>query len=1012
MKKPKFFKSGRLISLLLPVLIFLLSGTLLAQEVYIDPSSSIDSCSNTDTLWIYIDNNISGMEAADFKISYDHNYLTPQTVVRGADITANDFFVYQIHAEDSININIGILAGSLDGQAVLAGIVYNSDSEINATGISFSRSILRDADNQNISHTTSGSSIQIDCTSPSITCPANVNVECYADIPAVDINSVTVSDNFDVNPVVTHVGDVSDGNSCPEVISRTYRATDAAGNYAECTQTITIDDVTDPVITCPASLTVDCGQSTDPSNTGTATATDNCDSSPDISYSDSQVDDVITRTWVAVDDCGNTDECVQTITVEDTTDPTITCPANVNVECYADIPAVDINSVTVSDDCDANPVVTHVGDVSDGNSCPEVISRTYRVTDAAGNYAECTQTITVNDVTDPVITCPASLLVDCGESTDPSSTGIATATDNCDTSPDISYSDSQVDNVITRTWVAADDCGNTDECVQTITIDDSGPPTMETIVEPENQYYNVAPVFSNFGFDDDCGLDDGFYQIDGYTSGNWTEIFSDWPGLSWAIPGFNALSEGQHTIYFMATDDIGYASGSSGELSWTFYKDTQAPAPPTNFTVLPGHEKCKLSWTNPIGDPGFAGVEVRRNPWDIGAYPEYDDDYPTPLGYPADEAEGDLVYQGTAESYRDSASVGSMPRNVYHYSIFSYDAAGNYSTASTVQQGRATNYWLGDVSGDGNVYFEDLLPLSNCYWTYHGDPNYNSEFDIGPTYLGNAHGVPETDNVINFEDLIIYAINFGEVGPNQKQVPLFTDTHVDGALGLTLQTSSMTPAVGEEFTVSISLENNSGDVKGINFELLFDGDALEYIGTEQSPALKISPVPVFFADRENEGKVEVSLALLGNGLSIGGSGELVQLHFRLKKPGQLSFGFENIDLRDTENQVLLSGSSGSEYVVGNRVPSRYALGQNYPNPFNPNTEISYELPEAGHVTLKIYNVRGQLVRTLVDEFEEAGYHKVMWNSNADSGKRVSSGIYLYRMESSDFVATRKMVLMK
>ena len=141
---------------------------------------------------------------------------------------------------------------------------------------------------------------------------------------------MTASDDCDPSPVITHIGDVSDGNTCPEVITRTYRATDAAGNFAECSQTITIDDTTAPSITCPADLVIECGESIDPSNTGNATATDNCDLSPDITYSDSQVDNVITRTWTATDDCGNQASCDQIITVEDTTPPTITCPDDVD----------------------------------------------------------------------------------------------------------------------------------------------------------------------------------------------------------------------------------------------------------------------------------------------------------------------------------------------------------------------------------------------------------------------------------------------------------------------------------------------------------------------------------------------------------------------------------------------------------------------------------------------------------------------------------------------------------
>jgi len=231
-----------------------------------------------------------------------------------------------------------------------------------------------------------------------------------------------------------------------------------------------------PLITCPADITIDCSGSTDPSNTGTATATDNCDQNLDITYTDSQTGNIITRTWTAVDDCGNSAQCDQIITIDDTTPPIITCPDAVSVQCIGDVPPVDIGSVTVSDDCDPSPVVTHVGDVSDNNSCPETITRTYRATDASGNYAECAQIITIDDTMAPVITCPADITVVCNNPSDPSNTGTATATDNCDQDIEITYTDSQTGNIITRTWTAVDDCGNSAQCDQLITLVPNSPP--------------------------------------------------------------------------------------------------------------------------------------------------------------------------------------------------------------------------------------------------------------------------------------------------------------------------------------------------------------------------------------------------------------------------------------------------------------------------------------------------------------------------------------------------------
>ncbi len=88
------------------------------------------------------------------------------------------------------------------------------------------------------------------------------------------------------------------------------------------------------------------------------------------------------------------------------------------------------------------------------------------------------------------------------------------------------------------------------------------------------------------------------------------------------------------------------------------------------------------------------------------------------------------------------------------------------------------------------------------------------------------------------------------------------------------------------------------------------------------------------------------------------------------------------------------------------------LSQNYPNPFNPVTEIKYTLPKDCPVELVIYNALGQKVKTLVNQFQNAGYQMVQWNSRDDRDNEVVSGIYFYRIKAGDFVQAKKMVLIK
>lgn len=109
-------------------------------------------------------------------------------------------------------------------------------------------------------------------------------------------------------------------------------------------------------------------------------------------------------------------------------------------------------------------------------------------------------------------------------------------------------------------------------------------PTMEPVAESQGQFYSKTPVFSNFGFDDNTALDDGWYQADSLT-GVWAVLFTNvsgtsWDGDNWSVPEFSHLGDGSHVFYFKAKDDAGNIEGKSGELSWQFYKDTTKPEVP------------------------------------------------------------------------------------------------------------------------------------------------------------------------------------------------------------------------------------------------------------------------------------------------------------------------------------------------------------------------------------------------------------------------------------------------
>ena len=93
-------------------------------------------------------------------------------------------------------------------------------------------------------------------------------------------------------------------------------------------------------------------------------------------------------------------------------------------------------------------------------------------------------------------------------------------------------------------------------------------------------------------------------------------------------------------------------------------------------------------------------------------------------------------------------------------------------------------------------------------------------------------------------------------------------------------------------------------------------------------------------------------------------------------------------------------------------PQTFALHQNYPNPFNPETSISYDLARDGLVSIKVHDLRGTLVKTLVRDVQPSGQKTVKWDGTNDLGQKVSAGLYFYRIEAEGFSDTKKMVLLK
>jgi hypothetical protein len=303
--------------------------------------------------------------------------------------------------------------------------------------------------------------------------------------------------------------------------------------------------------------------------------------------------------------------------------------------------------------------------------------------------------------------------------------------------------------------------------------------------------------------------------------------------------------------------------------------------------------------------------------------------------------------------------------------------------------------------------FVDDADINFLGGKYHQAPPGSpwDEVDVGPT-VHEAYsrvGLPKPDNFIGFEDLMIFAMNYGVVAP--KIVPLLPETAGE-ALALSLAEISTD---GDEVHVALRLGGNTGEVKGISAMVTYDASQLEFVSARLSDAMVSPLAEVFFWSGTEPGKVLVDLAVLGTGVAIGGSGDVAVLTFRALG-GEYALGFEGAVIRGVENEDLTGELQGLEPRPG--LPTAFRLVQNVPNPFNPKTVVAYEVPQASEVTIRVYDVAGKLVRTLVDDVVEPGRYAATWDGTSDGGESVGSGVYFCVMETPDYHATNKMMLLK
>jgi len=195
--------------------------------------------------------------------------------------------------------------------------------------------------------------------------------------------------------------------------------------------------------------------------------------------------------------------------------------------------------------------------------------------------------------------------------------------------------------------------------------------------------------------------------------------------------------------------------------------------------------------------------------------------------------------------------------------------------------------------------------------------------------------------------------------------------------------------------VPIYVDDLTGILAG-ELRFSFAGAAIGVVPSEQT-------TDYLFASHASEGEARVAFAGATSGSGMGVLGYLrIDVPYAEFDAGALRL----------EGVVLNDGGMGAEVTEDRGSPAGYRLSQNRPNPFNPHTSIRYLLPVSERVVLSVYNVQGQLVRTLVNAFQSAGTYTVTWDGRDGAGRNLANGTYMYRMIAGEYRSVRKSLLLK
>lgn len=425
--------------------------------------------------------------------------------------------------------------------------------------------------------------------------------------------------------------------------------------------------------------------------------------------------------------------------------------------------------------------------------------------------------------------------------------------------------------------------------------------------------------------------------------------------------------------------------------------EAAGPVAIKGISVAPGNGGVRVQWQATGAASSF---EIWRGLWcEFGggsAYPEYDDAPGSRLPLPHDSREGlagdaDWVLvatvPGTVFQYDDAPPV----RGLFEYTVLGINTEGAPG-APALEPPLALDYLLGDVAlVDGLVDDQDLAQLAADFGHTTADPDFDPYMDIGPTSDATCWGVPQTDNVIDFEDLMILALAYGS---SKGPWPLL-------------------PRVKQKLPVLELLWEPAGDGQWLLLRL---PNTVACRGLRLAADLPPSTVtvraeglltgcehPWFLRNLDAPG-LDASVALLGPGGVLDDAGPVLSVQL----PAGTQPGAVAILARDIANRPLLVQVATTTDVTGPR-----SVGLDIaPNPFNARATFALSMPAPGHARLEVFDLQGRLVARPLDRDLPAGEHQLTWDGTDRSGHTAATGTYLCRLRAGEATLVRRLSLIK